>query len=74
MNSWFNYLRQGLSRTQTADRLTGPPGGAGVKANLRHLRPFWARHWRKGVLGAVLILFNTLLDLPQPVINAYLIN
>ena len=74
MNAWFAYLRQGLSRTPLEDRLAGPQGRAGARANLQNLRPFLARHWRKGVLGALLILLGSLLTFSQPLITRYLID
>jgi len=74
MEPWFTYLKRGLSRTAPADGLAGAQGYAGARANLRNLKPFLARHWRKGVLGALLILFNSLLSFPQPLITRYLID
>jgi ATP-binding cassette subfamily B protein len=74
MNTWFTYLKQGLSRELPEDRIAGREGYAGTKANLQNLRPFVARHWPKGVLGALLILFSSLLGFPQPLINRYLID
>jgi subfamily B ATP-binding cassette protein MsbA len=74
MNTWFTYLKQGLSRELPEDRIAGREGYADLKANLQNLRPFVARHWRKGVLGALLILFSSLLGFPQPLINRYLID
>jgi subfamily B ATP-binding cassette protein MsbA len=74
MNTWFTYLKQGLSRELPEDRIAGREGYAGLQANLQNLRPFVARHWRKGVLGALLILFSALLGFPQPLINRYLID
>jgi ABC-type multidrug transport system fused ATPase/permease subunit len=74
MNTWFTYLKQGLSRELPEDRIAGREGYAGLKANLQNLRPFAARHWRKGVLGALLIFFSSLLDFPQPLVNRYLID
>lgn len=74
MNSWFTYLKEGLSRTQPDDRLAGERGYAGARANLQNLRPFVSRHWRKGALGALLILLSSLLSFPLPLINRYLID
>ena len=74
MNSWFSYLKRGLSRSLPEDRLAGPRGYAGARVNLGNLRPFLARHWRKGALGAFLILIDTLLGFPQPLINRFLID
>jgi ATP-binding cassette subfamily B protein len=74
MNTWFTYLKQGLSHDLPEDHIAGREGYASTKANLQNLRPFVARHWRKGVLGAFLILSSALLGFPQPLINRYLID
>ena len=73
-NSWFTYLKQGLSQKLPRDRLAGQDGYSGTKANLKNLRPFIGRHWRKGVLGAGLILFTSLLAFPQPLITRYMVD
>ncbi len=74
MNSWFTYLKQGLSRKLPKDRVSGQELSSGVRANLKNLRPFVNRHWRKGLLGSLLILFTSLLAFPQPLITRYLID
>jgi ABC-type multidrug transport system fused ATPase/permease subunit len=74
MNTWLTYLKQGLSHELPEDRIAGRESYAGLQANLQNLRPFAARHWRRGVLGALLILFSALLGFPQPLINRYLID
>ena len=74
MESWFDYLRRGLSRTHADDRITGGRDYGSDRANLQRLRPVVARHWRQGLLGASLILVTTLLGLATPLINRYLID
>jgi len=74
MNSWFTYLKQGLSRKLPKDRVSGQELSSGVRANLKNLRPFVSRYWRKGLLGSFLILFTSLLAFPQPLITRYLID
>ena len=74
MDSWFTYLKHGLSRTLPDDRIPGQEGYANAWANLQNLHPFVARHWRKGILGALLILFNSLLGFPQPLITRYIVD
>ncbi len=74
MDSWFTYLRQGLSRKLPEDRIAGQTGYSGVKASLENLRPFVGRHWRKGLLGTLLIVLTSLLGFPQPLITRYLID
>ena len=74
MSGWFDYLRRGLARTLPADSLAGKEGYAPAGASLRNLRPFFARHWRKGLLGAALILFTSLLGFVPPLINRFLVD
>lgn len=74
MESWLTYLKQGLSRTLPRDRIAGEGGYAGVKENLKNLRPFFVRHWRKGVMGVFLVALATVLNFPQPLILRYLID
>jgi len=74
MNAWLTYLKQGLSHELPEDRIAGREGYASLKANLQNLRPFAIRHWRRGVLGALLILFSFPLDFLHPLITRYLID
>jgi len=74
VNGWFTYLKQGLSRKMPDDRIAGQEGYSGIKANLKNLRPFVNRHWRKGVLGAGLIIFTSLFAFPQPIIMRYIVD
>ena len=72
--TWLDYLRRGLARQLPQDRVAAGRGYASARSNLRNLRPFLARHWRKGLLGAVLILCGSLLSLPQPLLSRYLVD
>lgn len=74
MNSWFSFLKRGLSRKLPEDRMAGREGYPGLKANLKNLRPFVSRHWWKGLLGAGLVLFTSLLGFPQPLIMRYVVD
>ena len=74
MHNWFSYLKHGLSRKLPEDRLAGKEGYSGLKANLQNLRPFVRRHWWKGLLGAGLIIFTSLLGFPQPLIMRYVVD
>ncbi len=74
MKSWFVFLKQGLSRTLSEDPLAQKTKKAGLKERLKNLVPFITRHWRKGVLGGVLILFTSILGFPIPLITRYLID
>jgi ABC-type multidrug transport system fused ATPase/permease subunit len=73
-NSWFAYLKQGLSRKLPRDRIAGEHGYAGIKASLENLRPYVIRHRRKGMVGFVLIIFTSLLGFPQPLIMRYIVD
>ena len=74
MQNWFDYLKAGLSRTVPKDKLANEKSESDTRSRLRTLRPYLARHWRKGVLGAGLILFVSLLGFPQPLIYRFLID
>jgi len=74
MPAWIEYLRKGLSRTRSKDRIAGQAGEASTLANLENLRPFLARHWRKGALGVIMLILSSLLIFPQPLIYRYLID
>jgi ABC-type multidrug transport system fused ATPase/permease subunit len=74
MNTWFEYLKRGFARQLPKDRIAGQAGYATARANLQNLRPFLARHWRKGVIGGLLILCTSLLGFPQPLLNRALID
>jgi len=56
------------------DRLAAKEGYSGLKANLQNLRPFVKRHWWKGLVGAGLIIFTSLLGFPQPLIMRYVVD
>ena len=74
MPRWIDYLRAGLSRRLPEDKLSNEKKKSDPRANLRALRPYFIRHWQKGVVGAGLILFVTLLTFPQPLIYRFLID
>jgi ABC-type bacteriocin/lantibiotic exporter with double-glycine peptidase domain len=74
MKSLFKYLKQGLTRTHSKDRIGGTSESVGLRTNLRNLRPFVSRHWRKGLLGSLLVILTSLLSFPQPLITRYLID
>lgn len=74
MNSWFETLKHGLSRTLPEDQLKEQSRLRSQRGSLNNLRPYLKRHWRKGVLGAVLVLISSLLTLPQPLITRYLVD
>jgi ABC-type bacteriocin/lantibiotic exporter with double-glycine peptidase domain len=74
LDSWFTYLKQGLSRKLPQDRIAGRDGYSGMRENLKNLRPYLGRHWRKGVLGFLLIIVTSLLAFPQPLITRYIVD
>ena len=74
MNTWFAYLKGALGRRLPEDKLGGGQKKDRLRANLKNLVPFMKRHWRKGVLGSLLILLTSLLAFPGPLITRYLID
>jgi ABC-type bacteriocin/lantibiotic exporter with double-glycine peptidase domain len=75
-DSWFEYLKRGWRRQLPPDRIAASQGGYGdVWVNLKkHLLPFVKRHWRMGLVGALLILLNSALAFPGPLIGRFLID
>jgi ABC-type multidrug transport system fused ATPase/permease subunit len=74
MQTWFSYLSAGFSRKMPKDRIAGNRGYGGLKANLKNLFPYFNRHWRRGVLGCLLIVAATLFAFPPPLITRYLVD
>ena len=74
MDSWFAYLKGGLSRKPIEDRIAGQGRSSTIKADLSNLRPYIDRHWRKGVLGLLLVLLASFLGLPQPLVTRYIVD
>ena len=74
MQNWLRYLKAGLAREIPNDKLSDQKRESTARSDLRNLSPYFIRHWRKGVVGACLILFVSLLAFPQPLINRFLID
>ncbi len=72
--NWIDYLRAGLTRRVPQDRLSARKQTETTAVRLRNLRPYLARHWRQGVLGAGLILFVSALAFPQPLVYRFLVD
>jgi len=73
-SSWFSYLKQGLTKQPAADQAPGQVKSTSPKAAANAMVPFMRAHWRIGLLGALLILFSSLLAFPQPFIYRFLID
>jgi ABC-type bacteriocin/lantibiotic exporter with double-glycine peptidase domain len=74
MKIWLKYLHQGLGRKMPDDRLAGNPDYGPMKANLKNLYPYVIRHWRKGLIGFLLIAAGSLFSFPPPLISRYLVD
>jgi len=74
MESFFTYIKQGLSRKQSEDPLAGKRGHFVTGGSLSNLHPFIKRHWKKGLFGALIIALTSLLSLPAPLIFRYIVD
>lgn len=74
MKTWFKYLKQGLSSELPEDRIAGGRDRVGFKDSLKNLIPYLKRHWRKGLLGVLLILVAAFCSFPAPLITRYLVD
>jgi ABC-type multidrug transport system fused ATPase/permease subunit len=73
-NSWWTYLKCGLSRQLPEDRIGGQAGHGSLKTSLENLRPFIGLHYRKAAVGVFLIMITSFLGIPQPLIMRYLVD
>ena len=74
MQTWFSYLKQGLSQKMPEDCIAADRGYGGFRANLKNLLPYFKRHRRRGLLGCLLIAAVTLFAFPPPLITRYLVD
>lgn len=74
MKEWLSYLKQGLSRKLPQNSLSSRECPSGIKANLKNLRPFFSRHWQKGMAGVLIIFLTSLLSFPQPLITRHIVD
>jgi ABC-type bacteriocin/lantibiotic exporter with double-glycine peptidase domain len=74
IKTWLSYLKQGLSQKLPRDRMAGADGHGDTQSNLKNLKPYFKRYWRKGLLGFFLIFFVTLCSFPAPLITRYLVD
>jgi subfamily B ATP-binding cassette protein MsbA len=71
---WFDYLKRGLLVRSIEDRIHGRSPHNNVRKSLQNLYPFVVRHWRKGLIGGLLVLAVSVLSFPQPLIGRFLID
>ncbi len=70
----LNYLKQGLLIRSIEDRIHGRSPQNDLRKNLRNLYPFVVRHWRKGLIGGLLVFAASVLSFPQPLISRFLVD
>jgi len=74
MKSWWKFFKQGLSHSLPEDRMSAGKTFSSLREKLRNLKPFVSRHWKKGIIGAILVLFSSILAFPLPLIIRYLVD
>jgi ABC-type bacteriocin/lantibiotic exporter with double-glycine peptidase domain len=74
LKTWFTYIKQGLARKLPDERLGGHSRKRGFSADIQNIYPYLKKHWRKGMLGIILVVITALLALPPPLITRYLID
>lgn len=70
MSGWFSYLKKGLKRPDSPDRLSARRAAA----RFDRLWPFFIRHWPKALLGAVLVFAASASGYIQPLVQRFLID
>ena len=66
MLSWISYLKNALARQQLDDPIAKKKEKTSMKVRLKNLWPSISRHKRKGIVGALLLIFTSLLGFPLP--------
>ena len=56
------------------DNISGHRGYGSLKGNLNNLSPYFKRHWRRAILGCLLIATASLFAFPPPLITRYLVD
>ncbi len=75
MKSWLSYLKGAWARKMPADKISSSAQDKKeTRDALKNLLPIIRRHWKKGALGAALILLTSLLAFPGPMIIRFLID
>jgi len=74
MISWISYLKNALARQRLDDPIAQKKEKTSMKVRLKNLWPSISRHRRKGIVGALLLIFTSLLGFPLPLIFRYLID
>ena len=72
MVSWISFLKDALSRKSPEDPLASKK--AKITSKFKNLTPFIKKHWKKGLIGAILILLTSLLAIPVPLITRYIVD
>lgn len=74
MKAWINYLKQGLIRSPSEDRIAGEKKYSDFRKNLKKVIPYIIRYRRIGLLAVFLAVFSALVSLPLPMITRFLID
>lgn len=73
LSIWLNLLRSGLGRRLPEDPVSGILSGT-RKVNWALLAPYFNRHWKKGMIGALAILVTTALGFVTPLLTRFLVD
>lgn len=73
MQFWIDLFKSGFGRSFPEDRITGKPSGP-QKVNGQFLMPYLKNHWRKGLIGAGVILLTAALGFVNPLLTRFLVD
>ncbi len=74
MKAWINYLKQGLIRPPSEDRIAGGKKYSDFRKNIKKIIPYIIRYRKIGLFAVFLAIFSALVSLPLPMITRYLID
>jgi len=74
ISNWFKYFKKGISRDHSPDPIPFDAKSRTPREILKKLLSFMRPHWHSGILGAILILFSSLLVFPLPLVYRFLVD
>ena len=74
MDNWLILLKNALSLDMPEDHISHERKYGRIRDNLKHVYPSVLKYWKIGAFAYSLLLVNSLLSFPMPMISRYLID
>ena len=74
MDNWYKLLKNALTLDIPEDQVTHVKKYGKIRSNLKYLYPSVLLFWKEGAFAYSLLLVSSLISIPGPMINRYLID